>query len=414
MIRDMTHVCHDKRDMTHVCHDNTGEVSSRFFTSPCVETCGGMLCDDVGLGKSVQMLGLVLARPAPPDFAVQELPTHTIEVVPIKGTLIVAPAALLPQWEGEIRKHTKPGALRTCTYLGVGSGRKKAAVAAAAVPAGGVGGSVRGGGSGESAAGVDDYEPRITRRSARTDQVTRPQFEVLSRTQRHLFEGIGTSRGEDDVDDGEVEVEKCDIILCSFETLRDELRKTQRLHAGMDLPLGTLGFWRIILDEAQLVSQSTSRAALVCSELWRRHAWVATGTPINAKADELHGLVAFLGTAPFKEEFHFNQLLLRPYREREQTALYKMRTLLRALCLRRSKLDPGISAQIAIPPLTWETRLLTFSDPERAIYTCAAQQLRRSHLALSRASASRTNSIEATRRRARLLGQLNGDLTRCV
>ena len=47
----------------------------------------------------------------------------------------------------------------------------------------------------------------------------------------------------------------------------------------MDMPLGALGFWRIILDEAQLVSQTTSRAALMCSDLWRRHAWVATGSP---------------------------------------------------------------------------------------------------------------------------------------
>lgn len=49
------------------------------------------------------------------------------------------------------------------------------------------------------------------------------------------------------------------------------------------MPLGALGFWRVILDEAQLVSKETSKAALICSEIWRRHAWIATGTPINAK-----------------------------------------------------------------------------------------------------------------------------------
>lgn len=49
------------------------------------------------------------------------------------------------------------------------------------------------------------------------------------------------------------------------------------------MPLGALGFWRVILDEAQLVSKETSKAAVICSEIWRRHAWIATGTPINAK-----------------------------------------------------------------------------------------------------------------------------------
>ena len=72
------------------------------------------------------------------------------------------------------------------------------------------------------------------------------RHEVLAATQRHLFEAIGSSaaatRG--------VRVEECDLVLCSFETLRDELRKTQRAEGGMDLPLGALGFWRVVLDEA--------------------------------------------------------------------------------------------------------------------------------------------------------------------
>ena len=86
---------------------------------------------------------------------------------------------------------------------------------------------------------------------------------------------------------------------------------------------------------------TTSKAALICSELWRRHAWVATGTPINAKPQELHGLLAFLGTSPFKDEGAFNALPLNDYKRRKPNALYRMRTLLRELCLRRSKADPG-------------------------------------------------------------------------
>jgi len=296
-----------------------------------------------------------------------------------------------------------------------------------------------------------------------------------------------------------VEVEQCDVILVSFETLRDELRKTSLSEGGLDMPLGALGFWRIILDEAQLVSQTTSRAALMCSDLWRRHAWVATGkhirappsprlhlphanllalrpartwasgvlsrgllcarsrcviadtsgapsgTPINAKAAELHGLLAFLGTAPFKEvsyslacivvstvplvnaepgadvgmgwqEAVFNKMLLQPYKEREASALYRMRTLLRALCMRRSKLDPVIAAQIALPPLSWETRLLRLSEGEQAVYAVAAARFRQSQQAFNRLVGRRPqqqrNQAGGKGVQARLLGQLNGDLTR--
>ena len=60
------------------------------------------------------------------------------------------------------------------------------------------------------------------------------------------------------------------------------------------------GFWRVVLDEAQLVAQSSSVAAIMVSALWRRHAWVVTGTPITSRVDEIqvtshetHGLPSF-------------------------------------------------------------------------------------------------------------------------
>ena len=146
----------------------------------------------------------------------------------------------------------------------------------------------------------------------------------------------------------------------------------------------------------------------MCSELWRRHAWVATGTPINAKPQELHGLLAFLGTAPFREEATFNSLVLNAYKQREPHALPRMRTLLRALCLRRSKRDAAIMAQLDLPPLQWETRRLTFSPEERLRYKDAVAVLQRSHRAFARVSSGRGRSSL----KSRMLGQLNGDLTR--
>ena len=55
-----------------------------------------MLCDDVGLGKSIQVLGLILSNPAPEGWAVEKLPARTNDPVPCKATLLVCPAALLP------------------------------------------------------------------------------------------------------------------------------------------------------------------------------------------------------------------------------------------------------------------------------------------------------------------------------
>ena len=77
-----------------------------------------------------------------------------------------------------------------------------------------------------------------------------------------------------------------------------------------------LGFWRIILDEAQIVSNSNSAAALMASALWRRHAWLVTGTPVNAKLSELQGLLAFLDVRPFADPQAFNALVHTAYERR--------------------------------------------------------------------------------------------------
>merc|ERR1739843_46976 len=76
-------------------HSMTGECSAAFHAAPRAETCGGILADEVGLGKSLQLLGLVVGNRAPAGWAAEELPRFTREHVPVRATLVVAPAAIL-------------------------------------------------------------------------------------------------------------------------------------------------------------------------------------------------------------------------------------------------------------------------------------------------------------------------------
>lgn len=70
-------------------------------------------------GKTVQSLALILTHPRPPITAIKDKQSLPSEVG--KGTLVVAPLALIKQWEAEIKDKVEDShALRVCVHHGPG------------------------------------------------------------------------------------------------------------------------------------------------------------------------------------------------------------------------------------------------------------------------------------------------------
>ncbi|ESZ94318.1 hypothetical protein SBOR_5314 [Sclerotinia borealis F-4128] len=79
---------------------------------------GGILADDMGLGKTLQSIALILGNPKPSSSD----ETHSKRKLPFgldKCTLVVAPLALIRQWEAEIKdKVESEHSLRVCVHHG--------------------------------------------------------------------------------------------------------------------------------------------------------------------------------------------------------------------------------------------------------------------------------------------------------
>ncbi|KAE9618533.1 putative DNA helicase chromatin remodeling SNF2 family [Lupinus albus] len=134
-------------------------------------------------------------------------------------------------------------------------------------------------------------------------------------------------------------------------------KKSKRGRKGIDSfldcgsgPLAKVGWFRIILDEAQTIKNHRTQVARACCSLRAKRRWCLSGTPIQNTIDDLYSYFRFLRNS------------IQGYK--------KLQAVLRAIMLRRTK-GTLIDGQpiINLPPKTIELTKVDFSGEERAFYT---------------------------------------------
>nr|XP_019953746.1 PREDICTED: E3 ubiquitin-protein ligase SHPRH isoform X3 [Paralichthys olivaceus] len=169
-----------------------------------------------------------------------------------------------------------------------------------------------------------------------------------------------------------------DVVITTYDVLRSELNyvdiphsnskdgrrfRNQKRYMAVPSPLVAVEWWRVCLDEAQMVECPTAKAAEMALRLTSVNRWCVSGTPVQRGLEDLYGLVLFLGVDPYWVKHWWHQLLYRPYRHGNTEPLYNV---IAQILWRSAKKD--VIDQIQIPPQTEEVHWLRFSPVEGHFY----------------------------------------------
>ncbi|CAF0970103.1 unnamed protein product [Adineta ricciae] len=129
------------------------------------------------------------------------------------------------------------------------------------------------------------------------------------------------------------------VVLTSYELVRAE-----HTAEGAKNPLFSVKWQRVVLDEAHRIRSHKSQTAQACSAVDAIYRWALTGTPIHNKADDFYSLLNFLHYSPFDVYSTWKLFSSNQYKSIE-----RMKTIVRALILRRTKTDYDLNGKLLVP-----------------------------------------------------------------
>ncbi|KAI0599782.1 SNF2 family N-terminal domain-containing protein [Biscogniauxia sp. FL1348] len=145
-----------------------------------------------------------------------------------------------------------------------------------------------------------------------------------------------------------------DIVLTTYATLAADHASQRILHK--------MEWYRVVLDEAHWIRNSSSKQFRAAASLHTRRRWCLTGTPIQNKLEDLTSLAQFLQLPPLSTKAAFQKQILGPLSEGGPNFAKPLRTYLESYCLRRSE------KCLTLPPSQQEDVPLKLSPEEQHLY----------------------------------------------
>ncbi|PIA35393.1 hypothetical protein AQUCO_03500045v1 [Aquilegia coerulea] len=134
--------------------------------------------------------------------------------------------------------------------------------------------------------------------------------------------------------------------------------------------LAKVGWFRVILDEAQTIKNHKTQVARACCGLRAKRRWCLSGTPIQNTIDDLFSYFRFLKYDPYSSYKYFHSSIKDPIINDSAHGYKKLQAVLKTILLRRTKgtLLDG-EPIINLPPKSICLMKVDFFIEERTFYS---------------------------------------------